>query len=121
MKVSLLLVALIPATLVAAGPLQARDDENTTITSDSWDNGHDNGHDHGHDNGHNNGWNGNAKCDVKGYRINFGRVKDCCLRTNGGSWFHHDTLTCTLPIKKEGPFRKCVKNLGYATSVDCDY
>lgn len=96
MKLSLLLVALIPAALVSAGPLQARGDDDK-------------------------GFDGNAKCDVMGFKISFSQVTDCCLKKMGGSYFHDDTLTCTLPIKKEGPFRKCVKDLGFATSVDCDY
>ncbi|KAG2171647.1 hypothetical protein INT43_008373 [Umbelopsis isabellina] len=99
MKLSLLLVALIPAVLVSAGPLQARGDDDADSK----------------------GWDGNAKCDVKGFKISFQKVTDCCLKKNGGSWFHDDTLTCTLPIRKEGPFRKCVKDLGFATAVDCDY
>ncbi|CAM0141663.1 unnamed protein product [Umbelopsis sp. WA50703] len=94
MKLSLLLVALIPAALVSAGRHHDRD-------VDDFD--------------------GNAKCDVQGFKISFSKVTECCLKNVGGSYFHDNTLTCTLPISKEGPFRKCVKDLGFATSVDCDY
>ncbi|KAJ2963239.1 hypothetical protein NQZ79_g1736 [Umbelopsis isabellina] len=97
MKLSLLLVALIPAALVSAGRHHNRGDDDVQD------------------------FDGNSKCDVKGFKISFSKVNECCLKKTGGSYFHDDTLTCTLPIKKEGPFRKCVKDLGFATSVDCDY
>jgi hypothetical protein len=64
---------------------------------------------------------GNAKCEVQGFKINYSKVTDCCLKNVGGSNFKDSTVYCTLPIGKEGYFRKCVKDLGYATSVDCEY
>ncbi|KAI9283745.1 hypothetical protein BC943DRAFT_99359 [Umbelopsis sp. AD052] len=66
-------------------------------------------------------YDGNSKCEVQGFKISFSKVSDCCLKNTGGSNFENSTLYCTLPIKKEGRFRKCVKDLGFATSVDCDY
>ncbi|KAG0248697.1 hypothetical protein BG011_009996 [Mortierella polycephala] len=61
---------------------------------------------------------GNSKCQVQGFKISFTKVNECCLRNMGGSDFKDRTLFCTLPIGKEGYFRKCVKDLGYATVVD---
>ncbi|KAF9384370.1 hypothetical protein BGX21_001318, partial [Mortierella sp. AD011] len=55
---------------------------------------------------------GNSKCEVQGFKISFTKVKECCLRNMGGSDFKDRTLFCKLPIGDEGPFRKCVKDLG---------
>jgi hypothetical protein len=64
---------------------------------------------------------GNSICEVQGFKISFSKVSECCLKNTGGSNFENNTLYCTLPVSKEGPFRKCVKDLGYATSVECNY
>ena len=64
---------------------------------------------------------GNSICEVQGFKVSFSKISECCLNNTGGSNFENNTLYCTLPISKEGSFRKCVKSLGYATSVECDY
>ncbi|KAI1297791.1 hypothetical protein EDD11_006924 [Mortierella claussenii] len=68
-------------------------------------------------------YDGNSKCQVSGFKPSFSKIEKCCLDLMGGSNFDkdHRRLGCTLPIKNEGPFRKCVKDLGYATVVDCEY
>ncbi|KAF8969286.1 hypothetical protein BGZ46_010705 [Entomortierella lignicola] len=64
---------------------------------------------------------GNSRCQVQGFKVSFSKINECCLTNMGGSDFKRNTLFCTLPIHNEGPFRKCVKDLGYATVVDCEY
>ncbi|KAF9937833.1 hypothetical protein BGZ75_006883 [Mortierella antarctica] len=66
---------------------------------------------------------GNAKCRASVFRTGFAQLNECCLKNMGGSDFDDKkrVLTCTLPISKEGNFRKCCKDTGMATSVDCDY
>ncbi|ORX80803.1 hypothetical protein K493DRAFT_320813 [Basidiobolus meristosporus CBS 931.73] len=63
----------------------------------------------------------NSKCEVTGFKISFGKIKECCLNNMGGSDFKGKYLICTLPTGKEGYFRRCVKRLGYATTIDCEY
>ncbi|KAF9981592.1 hypothetical protein BGZ79_006095, partial [Entomortierella chlamydospora] len=58
---------------------------------------------------------------VQGFKISFTKAKECCLSNMGGSEFKDRTLFCKLPIGDEGLFRKCVKDLGFATIVDCHY
>ncbi|KAF9312916.1 hypothetical protein BG003_005803 [Podila horticola] len=66
---------------------------------------------------------GNSKCSISGFRPSFTKIKECCLKNKGGSDFDRkkNALKCKLPISHEGPMRKCVKGLGFATVVDCDY
>ncbi|KAF9568876.1 hypothetical protein EC968_002810 [Mortierella alpina] len=66
---------------------------------------------------------GNSKCRASVFRTGFAKLNECCLQNMGGSKFNDKEryLACTLPISKEGNFRKCCKDTGMATSVDCDY
>ncbi|KAK9766850.1 hypothetical protein K7432_003746 [Basidiobolus ranarum] len=63
----------------------------------------------------------NSVCSVYGFKVSFSKIKECCLQNMGGSNFQGNHLICTLPTVNEGLFRRCVKKLGYATSVDCEY
>ncbi|KAG0230220.1 hypothetical protein BGW42_001087 [Actinomortierella wolfii] len=67
------------------------------------------------------GFDGNSKCEVQGFKIGPTKIVNCCLKNMGGSDIQGKVIKCTLPIGKEGWFRKCVKDTGYATVVDCDY
>ncbi|KAG0366390.1 MAG: hypothetical protein J3R72DRAFT_445127 [Linnemannia gamsii] len=66
---------------------------------------------------------GNSKCSISGFKPSFSKIEDCCLKNMGGSDFNKKkrSLKCKLPIGREGRMRKCVKDLGYATVVTCDY
>ncbi|KAF9960535.1 hypothetical protein BGZ70_008573 [Mortierella alpina] len=66
---------------------------------------------------------GNSKCRASVFRTGFAKLNECCLKNMGGSDFDDKkrVLNCRLPIGKEGYFRKCCKDTGMATSVDCDY
>lgn len=66
---------------------------------------------------------GNSKCRASVFKTGFAKLNKCCLENTGGSDFDAKArvLKCTLPISKEGLFRKCCKDTGMATSVDCDY
>ncbi|KAF9402813.1 hypothetical protein BGZ94_004804 [Podila epigama] len=66
---------------------------------------------------------GNSKCQIAGFKISFSKVTECCLKNMGGSEFDGKkrVVNCVLPIGREGRMRKCVKDLGYATAVDCYY
>ncbi|KAF9949569.1 hypothetical protein BGZ72_008673 [Mortierella alpina] len=63
---------------------------------------------------------GNSKCTASVFRTGFAKLNECCLQNTGGSDFDGKkrVLKCTLPIAKEGLFRKCCKDTGMATSVD---
>ncbi|KAG0036528.1 hypothetical protein BGZ82_004094 [Podila clonocystis] len=66
---------------------------------------------------------GNSKCSISGFRPSFSKINECCLKNMGGSDFDKKkrSLKCRLPIGREGLMRKCVKDLGFATVVNCDY
>ncbi|KAF9127343.1 hypothetical protein BG015_004556 [Linnemannia schmuckeri] len=64
---------------------------------------------------------GNSRCKVQGFKVAPSMVEPCCLKNMGGSDRQNRILHCKLPIRREGLFRKCVYDLGYATVVDCDY
>ncbi|KAF9586159.1 hypothetical protein BGW38_009156 [Lunasporangiospora selenospora] len=64
---------------------------------------------------------GNSRCEVQGFKYSPPSVIECCLKHMGGSDFKKDTVFCKLPIGREGRFRKCVRDLGFATVVDCHY
>ncbi|KAF9271609.1 hypothetical protein BGZ74_005870, partial [Mortierella antarctica] len=66
---------------------------------------------------------GNSKCSISGFRPSFSKINECCLKNTGGSDFDKkkSTLKCRLSIGHEGPMRKCVKDVGFATVVNCDY
>ncbi|KAF9210885.1 hypothetical protein CPC16_011458 [Podila verticillata] len=66
---------------------------------------------------------GNSKCVISGFRPAWSKINECCLQNMGGSEFDpiKNNLRCTLPIGREGPMRRCVRSLGFATVVDCDY
>ncbi|KAG0352305.1 hypothetical protein BG005_008253 [Podila minutissima] len=65
---------------------------------------------------------GNSKYSISGFRPSFSKINECCLKNTGGSDFDKkNTLKCRLPIGREGPMRKCVKDLGFASVVNCDY
>ncbi|KAG0205300.1 hypothetical protein BGX28_003054 [Mortierella sp. GBA30] len=70
-----------------------------------------------------NGFDGLSKCDVSAFKPNWSKVRECCLKNMGGSDDGNvpKSLHCTLNIEMEGPFRKCVKDLGYASVVECEY
>ncbi|KAG0260961.1 hypothetical protein BGZ95_004323 [Linnemannia exigua] len=65
---------------------------------------------------------GNAKCEVSAFRPDWSKITKCCLDNTGGSNFDRDDneLQCTLPLGKLPMFVKCVKGLGYASTIDCD-
>ncbi|ORX80802.1 hypothetical protein K493DRAFT_320812 [Basidiobolus meristosporus CBS 931.73] len=63
----------------------------------------------------------NSTCEVVGFKVDFNEVMECCLKHSGGSNSLEDRLICTLPTLREGFFRRCVKRLGYATTVECEY
>ncbi|KAF9275388.1 hypothetical protein BGZ68_010831, partial [Mortierella alpina] len=61
-----------------------------------------------------------AACTIEGFKINNSKVGECCLSSNGG--YQDETVQgCNLYIDHEGRFRRCIKNLGFATTVDCEY
>ncbi|KAG0036527.1 hypothetical protein BGZ82_004093 [Podila clonocystis] len=66
---------------------------------------------------------GNSKCVISAFKPSWSKINECCLKNMGGSEFDKkkNHLKCKLPISREGPMRKCVKDLGYASVVDCDY
>ncbi|KAF9337479.1 hypothetical protein BG006_004506 [Podila minutissima] len=65
---------------------------------------------------------GNSKCSISVFRPLFSKINECCLKNTGGFDFDKkSTLKCRLPIGREGSMRKCVKDLGFATVVKCDY
>lgn len=66
---------------------------------------------------------GNSKCEISAFRPSWTEITECCLQNMGGSDFDKkkNHLKCRLPIGNEGPMRKCVKDLGYASVVECDY
>ncbi|KAF9313584.1 hypothetical protein BGZ91_006256 [Linnemannia elongata] len=66
---------------------------------------------------------GNAKCEISAFRPSWSKINDCCLNNMGGSDFDQEKnhLNCRLPINNEGFLRKCVKDLGFAAAVECDY
>ncbi|KAG0084004.1 hypothetical protein BGZ92_010288 [Podila epicladia] len=66
---------------------------------------------------------GNSKCTISAFKPSWSKLNECCLKNMGGSDFEKEKkrLNCRLPIGNEGPMRKCVKDLGYASVVDCDY
>ncbi|KAF9210886.1 hypothetical protein BGZ59_008801 [Podila verticillata] len=66
---------------------------------------------------------GDSKCSISGFKPSFSKINECCLKNMGGSDFDKkkNVLKCRLPIGREGPMRKCVKDLGFATVVNCDY
>lgn len=66
---------------------------------------------------------GDSKCSISGFKPSFSKINECCLKNMGGSDIDDKkhVLKCRLPIGREGPMRKCVKDLGFATVVNCDY
>ncbi|KAK9761036.1 hypothetical protein K7432_014379 [Basidiobolus ranarum] len=62
----------------------------------------------------------NSVCVVAGFKVNYSKITECCLQNFGGSSFKGNRVICTLPIGKKGYFRRCVKRLGYATSIEYD-
>ncbi|KAG0329245.1 hypothetical protein BG000_000143 [Podila horticola] len=66
---------------------------------------------------------GNSKCVISAFKPSWTKINECCLKNKGGSEFvkNKNYLKCTLPITRGGPMRKCVKDLGFASVVDCDY
>ncbi|KAF9368191.1 hypothetical protein CPB97_004875 [Podila verticillata] len=66
---------------------------------------------------------GDSKCSISGFKSSLSKINECCLKNMGGSDFDKkkNALKCRLPIGREGPMRKCVKDLGFATVVNCDY
>ncbi|KAF9367743.1 hypothetical protein CPB97_005366, partial [Podila verticillata] len=66
---------------------------------------------------------GNSKCSISGFKPSFSKINECCLKNMGGSDFDKkkNALKCRLPIGREGPMRKCIKGLGYATVVNCEH
>ncbi|KAG0096249.1 hypothetical protein BGZ93_004833 [Podila epicladia] len=102
MKISILaLAALVSVTLAAPAP----DDKDH----------------HYDDKDHHYG--GRSKCTIGAFKPSWSKIAKCCHKYKGGSDFDKDKnyLKCKLPIYYEGYMRKCVKNLGYASVVDCYY
>ncbi|KAG0329243.1 hypothetical protein BG000_000141 [Podila horticola] len=66
---------------------------------------------------------GNSKCEISAFRPSWTKISECCLKNMGGSDFDKEKnhLKCRLPIGNEGLMRKCVKDLGFASVVECDY
>ncbi|KAF9931593.1 hypothetical protein FBU30_009866 [Linnemannia zychae] len=64
---------------------------------------------------------GNSKCEIHGFKYNPPQIVNCCLKNMGGADQQPKFIKCTLPIGREGYMRKCVKDLGFATVVDCVY
>ncbi|KAG0282414.1 hypothetical protein BGZ96_000492 [Linnemannia gamsii] len=71
-------------------------------------------------------------CHIQGFKVSPTPIKECCLSHTGGfqyKWIDNSykpgqkiqVMRCRLPIGEEGPFRKCVKDLHYATAIDCYY
>ncbi|KAG0366391.1 hypothetical protein BGX24_003714, partial [Mortierella sp. AD032] len=60
---------------------------------------------------------GNSKCVISAFKPSWTKINECCLKNMGGSDFDKEknSLNCRLPIRREGPMRKCVKDLGYAS------
>ncbi|KAF9915875.1 hypothetical protein BX616_005166 [Lobosporangium transversale] len=63
----------------------------------------------------------NSECVVHAFKPSWSAIKECCLSNMGGSDFRRNKLFCKLPTGNEGYFRRCVKKLGYASTVDCVY
>ncbi|CAO3574835.1 unnamed protein product [Mortierella alpina] len=61
-----------------------------------------------------------SACTISGFKVNPSKISDCCLQNEGGAQAG-TPQGCNLYIDSEGKFRRCVKDLGYATTVDCDY
>ncbi|KAG0352304.1 hypothetical protein BG005_008252 [Podila minutissima] len=66
---------------------------------------------------------GNSKCTISAFKPSWSKLNECCLQNMGGSDFDKEKrrINCRLPIGNEGSMRKCVKDLGFASVVDCDY
>ncbi|KAG0371956.1 hypothetical protein BGX24_000946, partial [Mortierella sp. AD032] len=66
---------------------------------------------------------GNVKCEVGAFRPNWGKITECCLNNMGGSNFDKkdNEAQCTLPLGKIPAYVTCVKGLGYASSIECDF
>ncbi|KAI9303025.1 hypothetical protein BJ944DRAFT_251006 [Cunninghamella echinulata] len=58
-------------------------------------------------------------CNVTGFKVNYTKITECCLSNTGGSDSYADHMVCRLDIRGEGSFRRCVSQLGYAVSIDC--
>ncbi|KAF9568880.1 hypothetical protein EC968_002814 [Mortierella alpina] len=61
-----------------------------------------------------------SKCTINGFKVDPIKISDCCLNNNGGAQ-NGSPQGCNLNTNDEGKFRRCVKDLGYATTIDCDY
>ncbi|KAF9964240.1 hypothetical protein BGZ70_006727 [Mortierella alpina] len=59
-------------------------------------------------------------CTINGFKVNPSKISDCCLQNAGGAQAGAPQ-GCNLNVADEGKFRRCVKDLGFATTVDCDY
>ncbi|KAG0022065.1 hypothetical protein BGZ81_008689 [Podila clonocystis] len=72
---------------------------------------------------HDAAFDGNSKCEISAFRPSWTKINECCLKNMGGSDFDKEKnhLNCRLPIGNEGLMRKCVKDLGFASVVECDY
>ncbi|KAF9938393.1 hypothetical protein BGZ75_006226 [Mortierella antarctica] len=61
-----------------------------------------------------------SACTIEGFKIDRSKVSNCCLSHQGGA--QDDTVQgCNLHIDQEGKFRRCVKDLGFATTISCEY
>ncbi|KAF9972227.1 hypothetical protein BGZ73_004687 [Actinomortierella ambigua] len=64
---------------------------------------------------------GKSKCKIEGFKIDPLPVQACCNENRGISMIDDRLVYCHVDLDKEGPFRKCVQEVGQATVVDCDY
>ncbi|KAG0228805.1 hypothetical protein BGW41_003336 [Actinomortierella wolfii] len=64
---------------------------------------------------------GKSKCKIEGFKIDPIPVQGCCNQNKGVSLVEDRVIYCHVALEKEGPFRKCVLQVGQATVVDCDY
>lgn len=57
-------------------------------------------------------------CKINGFKVDPAKISACCLK-NGGGAQSGTPQGCNLNIQSEDKFKRCVKDLGFATTVDC--
>lgn len=66
-----------------------------------------------------------AECITAGFKISYSKVTECCTTHGGGSMLFdgggkYPQHRCTLTNNNPAPFTQCVKDLGFATVVNCE-
>ncbi|KAG9320797.1 hypothetical protein KVV02_005407 [Mortierella alpina] len=61
---------------------------------------------------------GMSVCTINGFKVNPTKISDCCLKNAGGAQAG-SPQGCNLNVAKVDKFKRCVKDLGFATTVDC--